>query len=61
MDSPIRTEISQLVAQLPEDRLKPVLEYLRQVEYTKVEELETMNLVKKIFEEDDNLLRRLAQ
>jgi uncharacterized membrane-anchored protein YhcB (DUF1043 family) len=57
----IRTEISQIILKLPENQLKPILEYLRQVEKTTVENLETATLVKKIFKEDAELLKKLAQ
>ncbi|MBK8041726.1 MAG: hypothetical protein IPN20_15090 [Haliscomenobacter sp.] len=46
---------------LPENQLKPILEYLRQLEKATVEQLETANLVKKIFEEDAELLKKLAE
>lgn len=61
MESQIRTQINQLILKLPENQLKPILEYLRQVEKTTVEQLETANLVKKIFEEDVELLKKLAK
>lgn len=61
MESQIRTQINQIILKLPENQLKPILEYLRQVEMTTVEQLETANLLKKIFEEDAELLKKLAQ
>ncbi len=61
MESQIRTQINQIILKLPENQLKPILEYLRQVEKTTVEQLETANLIKKIFEEDAELLKKLAQ
>lgn len=61
MDSQIRTQINQIILKLSENQLKPILEYLRQVEKTTVEQLETANLVKKIFEKDAELLKKLAQ
>ena len=61
MESQIRTQINQIILKLPENQLKPILEYLRQVEMTTVEQLETVNLLKKIFEEDAELLKKLAQ
>ncbi len=59
MKKQIRTEINQIIAKLPENQLKPVLEYLRQLEKTTDEQLETATLVKKIFEEDAELLKKL--
>ena len=61
MESQIRTQINQIIMKLHENQLKPILEYLRQVEMTTVEQLETVNLLKKIFEEDAELLKKLAQ
>lgn len=61
MESQIRTQINQIILKLPENQLKPILEYLRQVEKTTVEQLETTNLLRKIFEEDAELLKKLAQ
>ena len=61
MDHTVRSQINQIIQALPESHLKPVLEYLRQVEKTNIEQLETANMVKKIFEEDKGLLKRLAQ
>jgi hypothetical protein len=61
MNSQIRTEINQIILKLPESQLKPILEYLRQVEKTTVEQLETASIVNKIFKEDAELLKKLAQ
>ncbi len=61
MESQIRTQINQIILKLPENQLKPILEYLRQLEKATVEQLETANLVKKIFEEDAELLKKLAE
>ncbi len=61
MNNQIITEINRIILNLPEGQLKPILEYLRQVENTTTEQLETVSLVKKIFEEDTELLRKLAQ
>ena len=61
MENQLRTEINQIILKLPENRLKPVLAYLRQVENATEEQANTANLVKKIFEEDAELLKKLAQ
>ena len=61
MESQIRTEINQILQKLPEDQLKPILNYLQQVEKTTGDKVKTANLVKKIFEEDAELLKKLAQ
>ena len=44
-----------------ESQLKSILEYLQQVEKANINDLETANLVKKIFTEDAELLKKLAQ
>ncbi len=54
-------EINQIILKLPEDKLQPVLEYLKEVEKTTDENPKTAKLVNKIFEEDASLLNRLAQ
>ena len=61
VENEIRTEINQIILKLSEHQLKPILNYLRQVEEVSTEQLETANLVKKIFEEDAELLRKLAK
>ena len=61
MEIQIRAEINQLILKLPESSLKPVLEYLKQVEKANNTDLETATLLKKIFEEDAELLKKLAQ
>jgi len=61
MESQLRTEINQIILKLPESQLKSILEYLQQVEKANINDLETANLVKKIFTEDSELLKKLAQ
>lgn len=61
MDSNIRSEIQGLIEKLPEDSLQPILDYLRQIERSGGSEPETTDLVKKIFDEDAGLLKRLAE
>ena len=61
MESQLRTEINQIILKLPESQLKSILEYLQQVEKANINDLETANLVKKIFTEDAELLKKLAQ
>ncbi len=62
MINSIRTEINQILLKLPDDNLKSVLEYLKKVEKTMPnKDLETTSLLKKIFEEDAELLKKLAQ
>lgn len=61
MDNQIRVEINKIIQKLPENQLKPILEYLRQVEAATSEQAETTKLVNQIFEEDAELLKKLAQ
>ncbi|MEM9982839.1 MAG: hypothetical protein AAF734_10100 [Bacteroidota bacterium] len=61
MHSPLRAEIDQILAKLPENYLAWVLTYLRQVEEASEEQLATANYLKKIMEEDAELLKKLAQ
>ncbi|MEZ4918421.1 MAG: hypothetical protein R2792_04880 [Saprospiraceae bacterium] len=61
MDSQIRSEINQIILKIPDTQLKPILEYLRQIEKTSTEQLETAEFLKKIFDEDAELLKKLAQ
>jgi uncharacterized membrane-anchored protein YhcB (DUF1043 family) len=61
MDSQIRSEINQIILKIPDTQLKPILEFLRQIEKTSMEQLETAELLKKIFNEDAELLKKLAQ
>ena len=61
MERQLRAEINQIVLQLPENQLKPILEYLRQVEKRTIAQMETASLVNKIFTEDAELLKKLAQ
>ncbi len=61
MQNQLITEINQIIVKLSESQLKPLLEYLKQVEKSTEEQTETANLIHKIFEEDSELLKRLAQ
>jgi hypothetical protein len=61
MENTIRSQISKILLSLPESKLKPVLEYLKLVEKTSEKQLESAEFVKLIFEEDAELLKRLAE
>ncbi len=61
MNSQTRSEIHQIILKLPENRLKPILEYLKEVEKATKSQIEKATLIKKIFEEETELLKRLAQ
>ena len=59
MNNQIRSEINQIILKLPENQLKPILEYLRKVEKNSSEDLEKVNLLNKIFSEDAELLKKI--
>jgi len=61
MNSQTRSEINQIILKLPENRLEPILEYLKEVEKATKSQIEKASLIKKIFEEETELLKRLAQ
>ena len=61
MENTIRSQISKILLSLPESKLKPVLEYLKLVEKTSEKQIESAEFVKQIFEEDAELLKRLAE
>ncbi|MGD1843030.1 MAG: hypothetical protein ACFB0B_19370 [Thermonemataceae bacterium] len=61
MDNSLKAEIDQILAKLPESHLAWVLTYLRQVEEASEEQLATAHYLKKIMEEDAELLKKLAQ
>ena len=61
MNGDIKTEIRELIDKLPEDSLLPILDYLKEVEKAGSEKQQTAGLIKKIFDEDAGLLKRLAE
>ena len=61
MENQIRGEINQIILNLPEGKLSAVLAYLKEVEKASKDDLETAIFLNKIFEEDDDLLKKLAQ
>ena len=61
MESQLRTEINQILQRLPEEQLKPILSYLQQIEKSTGDQVKTASLLKQIFEEDAELLKKLAQ
>lgn len=55
------TEINKIINSLPENKLEDLLLYLKQVERTSKEKELNNNLLEKIFEEDKDLLKKLAK
>ena len=61
MENQIRGEINQIILNLPAGKLESVLAYLKEVEKATKDQVETAIILNKIFEEDDDLLKKLAQ
>lgn len=61
MNNQIREEINQILMTLPDQKLPSILDYLKQVKKADADKVETANMLKKIFEEDAELLKKLAQ
>ncbi|MEM9887886.1 MAG: hypothetical protein AAF849_18470 [Bacteroidota bacterium] len=57
----IRTEIDEILSRIPDESLKPILNYLKELEKADKDHADSENIINKIFKEDENLLRRLAQ
>ena len=55
------SEINKIVTQLPENKLEEVFLYLKEIEKSTSENLSDKEIIDKIFTEDKNLLKRLAQ
>lgn len=54
-------EINKIINGLPENKLEDLLLYLKQIESSPKEENLKENLLNKIFEEDKELLKKLAK
>ncbi len=59
--SDIHTKINELLKSIPEDNLKQVLEYLKEIQDKSSSKVALSHNLNKILEEDRNLLKRLAQ
>ena len=57
----IKAQIEKILAEIPEENLKDVLQYLEQVMESKSDDIGMSVHLRKIFEEDKNLLKRLAK
>lgn len=56
-----KTEILELLAQLPERHFPVILEYLKQIKQLIEFDEEAATHLEEIMKEDDNLLKRLAE
>ncbi|MCG8320659.1 MAG: hypothetical protein MI921_14230 [Cytophagales bacterium] len=59
--SDIHTKINELLNSIPEDSLKQVLEYLKEIQDKSSSKIEFSHNLNKILREDRELLKRLAQ
>jgi hypothetical protein len=57
----LRKEIAKVIQIVPESLLEDILSYLKKIENTSKEDIETFINLKKIFKEDQELLDKLAQ
>ncbi len=57
----LKTAIHQAVEKVPEGALPEVLNYINSVQHTSPVKKDIRKIIDKIFEEDANLLRRLAE
>jgi len=57
----LRLEIKKIIESIPDNSLKPLLDYLKKIESLKPEALRDAGNIRKILEEDKNLLKRLAE
>lgn len=54
-------EINTIITRLPETGLDSLLVYLKEIEKTYNENAQNMRVLNKVFEEDKNLLEKLAK
>jgi len=57
----VKVEINQILQQLPEEHLLSILEYLRAAQKLSAQKLTLTKNFSQILQEDQNLLKRLAQ
>ena len=57
----LRLEIKKIIESIPDDSLKPLYDYLKEIESLKPEAFRNAGNIRKILEEDKNLLKRLAK
>jgi hypothetical protein len=57
----LRKEISRVIEKVPDDFLTEILNYLKEVENKTKQDLSSLNRIKRILKEDQELLEKLAK
>jgi hypothetical protein len=57
----LKTEIHKVIDEMPEDVLPYVFDYLKTVQHQSPDQVKLNKFIEKVFTEDDELLRRLAE
>ena len=57
----LRKEINRVIQKVPDDFLNEVLSYLKEFENKSIKDLKSVNYLKQILKEDQELLERLAK
>ncbi len=57
----LRTEIHKEIDKVPENVLPEILDYIQAVQKPDFDKKQLDDFIDKVFKEDDNLLRRLAE
>jgi len=57
----LRKEINRVIQKVPDDFLNEVLSYLKEFENKSIQDLKSVNYLKQILKEDQELLERLAK
>ncbi|MEO6852254.1 MAG: hypothetical protein ABI203_01015 [Mucilaginibacter sp.] len=57
----LKTEIHKVIDEIPENVLPYVFDYLKAVQHQSPDQIKLNKFIEKVFIEDDELLRRLAQ
>jgi hypothetical protein len=57
----LRKEINRIIQKVPDDFLNEVLSYLKEFENRSKKDLKSVNYLKQILKEDQELLERLAK
>ena len=57
----LRLEIQKIIESIPDGSLKPLYDYLKEIESLKPEAIRNAGNIRKILKEDKNLLKRLAE
>ncbi len=56
----LKSEISKAIDNVPEDALPQILEYVNSLQHQSFDKTKLNKFTDKVFEEDDEILRRLA-